>query len=66
MEHDHPDDEAIHATFAGGDDRFEDFDGDAIEVPIGADGEPDWDAYYSDHDSDTSSGRSTSVLRPCR
>ena len=27
---------------------FETSDGDAIEVPIGADGEPDWDAYYSD------------------
>ena len=33
-------------AFAG---EFEgEFEGDAIEVPIGADGEPDWDAYYSD------------------
>ncbi len=48
MEHNHPDDEAIDAVFAGGDDRSENFDGDAIEVPIGANGEPDWDAYYSD------------------
>lgn len=24
------------------------YDGDAIEVPTGPDGEPDWDAYYSD------------------
>lgn len=29
------------------DPRFEDF-GDALDVPIGPDGEPDWDLYFSD------------------
>ena len=30
------------------DERFSELEGDAIKVPIGPDGEPDWDAYYSD------------------
>ena len=38
-EHDHPTEH---------DHPIDDFEGDAIEVPIGPDGEPDWDAYYSD------------------